>query len=162
MRVVSTILAILVPLALSGCGEPPLDGFEWTVTLTGTEDLCNAEPVGYQETMTYRLDFVEGESGRVDVAIGPDVFASGGIEGCRIDYQSVVYQDERDGYPVRWFLTGTGYYHQGFGCETQLPDNIDWKTTEVIEIVETEHPDIPIGCTYTLDVEGSYVGEAGK
>ena len=152
-------LTLIAPLALAGCGDPPLDGFLWRVQLTGDEDLCNAEPVGFQETYNYRVTF---DGTYADLAIDADNFASGQIEGCQIFYESVVWGEDRDGFPIRWKIEGEAFYHQGFGCEQSLPENIDWKGTEVYEVVQSDHPDIPPGCTYTLLSEGTYVGEAGE
>jgi hypothetical protein len=145
-------------LAVSACGDPPLDGFVWDVTLTGEEDLCNDPVVGYQHTLQYFLTFPGGNS--VDLATGGSNFATGQIEGCSLFYESVVWGEPRDGFDIRWKITGEAIYQQSGGCETQLPENVDWKGTEVFEIIQSDHPEIPPGCTYTLSAEGVYVGQA--
>lgn len=152
-------LILLAPLALAACGGEDLVGFEWDVTLTGTVDLCNDPTIGYQEAFRYRLEFIEGGN-FVDLAIGPDNFASGQISGCEINYETVVWGETRDGYDLRWRMEGEALYQQAGGCGTQLPPNVDWKGTEVFTVVQSSNPNIPPGCTYTLDAEGTYVGPA--
>ena len=146
---------IASPVLLGACGGEALDGFEWDIKLTGT----NGNE--YTDDLRYRLSF-EPESAYVNLAIGPDNFASGQISGCRIDYESVVWGEPRDGFDVRWKIEGTATYQQSSGCDTQLPEGVDWKGEEVFVIVQSEHPDIPPGATYTVDTEGVYVGEAGQ
>jgi len=151
-------LGLLAPLARAACGDPPLDGFLWDVTLTGDEDLCNDPPSGYQETLRYLVTFRDGKY--ADIAVNGSTFGTGQIEGCNIFYESVVWGESRDGFGLRWRISGEAVYQQSGGCETQLPDNVDWKGTEVFEIIQSDHPEIPPGCTYTLLTEGVYVGQA--
>jgi len=146
---------LAAPLALTACGGDDEQGFEWDITLAGTDGN------EYQEELTYRLSFVP-DTAYVNLAIGEDGFASGQIAGCDITYQSVVWGEVRDGYEVRWRIDGQATYQQQSGCETQLPDGIDWEGTEVFEIVQSEHPEIPPGATYTVLTSGTYVGEVGQ
>jgi hypothetical protein len=150
-------LPLLAPMALAACGEPLLEGFVWDVALEGTEDLCNDPVIGYADQLSYRLVF---DGSAVDVAVGPDVFATGTVSGCEINYASVVFGETLDGFELRWRLDGFAVYHQGFGCETRLDDNIDWSGTEVFTVVQSDHPDIPTNCTYSVDIEGTYAGPA--
>jgi len=90
-------IALLAPLTLTACGEEEAVTFDWDVTLTGTVDLCNDPVVGYQENLTYRLDFIEGGN-FVDLAIGDDNFAGGQISGCDISYETVVWGEDKDGF----------------------------------------------------------------
>lgn len=146
---------LLVPLTLGACGGGDLDGFEWDVTVAGTGD----NP--YEQNLVYRLTFEEGTS-TVNLAIGAENFASGQISGCGITYQSVVWGELRDGFEVRWKLDGEATYQLNSGCETSLSEGLDWEGTEVFSIVQSDHPDIPTGATYTVDVQGTYLGEAGQ
>ena len=149
---------LLLALGLAACAEP-VEGFEWDITLTGAVDLCNAEPVGFEETYRYRLTF---EGSQTTLHIGPDAFASGAIAGCEISYQSVVWGEEKDGFEYRWVIDGQAFYRQSGGCDAQLPENVDWQGTEIYTILETTNPDIPPNCTYELTAEGVYVGPAAE
>ncbi|TVQ91656.1 MAG: hypothetical protein EA397_08580 [Deltaproteobacteria bacterium] len=148
-------LIALITLTSVACSES-LDGFEWDVTLTAIEDGCNPEPIGYQETLRYRIVF-EGANARLH--IGPNGFANGSLSGCSISYSSVTWGEEREDYTYRWVLSGQAAYRQSSGCDAQLPGpNIDWSGTETFTIVDTDDPDIPPGCEYVMEAEGVYLG----
>jgi hypothetical protein len=150
------LLALLTPL--TACSDP-VEGFEWDITLTGEVDLCNADPSPFQQVFRYRLTF---EGSKSTLHIGPDAFATGTIAGCRIDYRSVVWGEEKGGFEYRWVIDGSAFYRQASGCDAQLPDNVDWQGTEIYTILETTNPDIPPNCTYELSAEGVYVGPASR
>lgn len=151
-----TSLALLLLPLLASCGEEDLPGFLWQVSLSGAEDTCHDQLDDYTENLTYRLDF---EGSYVELAIDADRFATGTISGCDIAYESVVWQQAIDGYTVHWQLTGSARYRQG-GSSCSLGQGVDWFGTETFELVYSEHPDLETGCTYTLNVEGAYVGPA--
>lgn len=156
------MLRSLAPLALllaAGCNET-LDGFEWDVTLTAIEDGCNPEPIGYEETFRYRIVF---EGAQANLFLGPDGFATGALSGCSINYRSVPWGEERNGYIMRWVLEGTAFYRQASGCDAQLPSpNVDWSGTETFTILETDDPGIAPGCKYVMQAEGVYLGPVDR
>tara|TARA_B100001989_G_C24385421_1_gene386521 strand:- start:62 stop:547 length:486 start_codon:yes stop_codon:yes gene_type:complete len=147
---------LAAPLLLTACGGDEASGFAFDMVLAGTGD--NEE---YSENLEYLLTFVE-DSAQVNLAIGTENFASGQISGCQITYSSVVWGDERDGFEVRWRIDGKATYQLQSGCETQLPDGVDWDGEEVFVIVQSDHPEIPPGSTYTLLTSGNYKGEVGQ
>jgi hypothetical protein len=64
---------------------------------------------------------------------------------------------------VRWQLSGEASWRQGPGqCDSSF-DNKDlhWEGTETFVIKGGDHPDIVIGCEYSMSVVGTYQGEAG-
>jgi len=142
-------------LALAGCEGEALEGFVWRVTALATVDTCHAEGEGvpYEESFDYRLVF---DGSYVELALGPDTFATGTISGCDIEYETVVWGQSVDGVSVRWQLFGEALFRQG-GSACNL-DGVDWEGTETFEIVSSEHPDIEPGCQYVLELEGHYVG----
>ena len=147
---------------MTGCAEEPAEGFVWDIDLVATIDGCNNPPIGYQESLDYRLVF---DSADVSLSIGEDEFATGTISGCQINYQTVVWGQERevDGqtYEVKWQLVGEALWRQG-GDTCNLPTGTDWIGTEVTTIVSSTDPNLEIGCEYTMETNGSYTGEAAN
>jgi len=141
-------------LWITGCETEGEQLYEWAIHLEGTVDECNAEPQGKIYEYDYQLSF-EGSS--VDLSLEGNTFASGQIAGCNISYSSVVWGDERDGYELRWQLTGEAVYRNG-GSSCNLDDSTDWLGTETYEILFSDHPDIEIGCQYIMSTQGSYKG----
>ncbi|MBN2799314.1 MAG: hypothetical protein JXX28_09230 [Deltaproteobacteria bacterium] len=143
---------------LVGCApEEPLDGFLWDVELSVLEDGClPAASADYTEQLPYRLVF---DGSYVDLAIGPDLFATGAISGCEIAYDSVVWGQNIDGYTVRWSLAGEATYRPG-GDACNLSAGTDWLGTETFTILSSDHPDIAPGCELVLHAQGAYAGEA--
>ncbi len=150
---------LLIPLM--ACEEEGLDpdSFNWEVTVTGIEDLCNpTDPQPYQETVVYSLFF---DGSITEILIGSENFASGIMTGCALEYDSPLVGERRgpnDEYWVKWQLTGEATLRQG-GESCDLDDGVDWHGTETFEIIETDDPDLQVGCTYTLDVTGTYKGQ---
>ena len=146
---------VLLGLMTTGCGDKAEPGFLWDVSTVVTGNYCFQAEDGWKEDFQYKLSF---EGAAVSLSIDDDQFASGTISGCQVVYHSVVYMEPRDGYELRWKLDGDAYYRQAGGCESFLDDNMDWQGTEVFTVVNSEHPDYPIGCTMELDVQGTYAG----
>ncbi len=148
------IAAIAGCTALFGCGETD-PGWAWDVTLTARNDDCNDPPVPYQETLEYVLSFDE------DLAILAQDgvrFATGTSALCTLDYASLTWVEEREGHRVEWMLRGSALHRQG-GTSCNLPPDLDWRGTETILILDSEHPDLAPGCRFTMDAEGVYLGE---
>ncbi len=154
--------ALLPILFLWACGpaEDTVDGFNWDLTVTGTQDLCNPQaPQGFQESYTYTLLF---DGSITELYIGDKTFAAGIISGCTLEYESPVVGERRgadDEFWIKWQLTGEAILRQGGGsCE--LEEGVDWSGIETFEVVETDDPSIEEGCTYELLVEGVYTGQS--
>jgi len=107
------------------------------------------------DTYTYGLVF---ESADVSIFIDGETFATGTRTGCQLNYQSAVWlEDDREGGLLRWQISGSATYETGAGS-CGLGDDIQWEGTETIEIIESEDPDVPAGCTYELLTEGTFNG----
>ena len=151
-------------LTLSGCGAKVVPGFVWDVKLVSVdEDTCHEEPVNFNGDleMEYTIQF-DGPRASLFVANSPgktaQVFAAGGISGCEINYESVVWGEEHDGYQIRWQLSGSALFRQS-GDACGLPANIDWQGTETFQIITSEDDNLPAGCGYTMGVEGAFAGQ---
>lgn len=156
MRGLNSIgLLLLAASLMPACGADDTQAFEWDINLNrdGSED--------WSDNLRYRLNFVPNTAS-VNLSIGDETFAKGTISGCSINYQSVVWGELRDGFEVRWKIDGEAIYQQNGGCETQLPEGVDWDGTEVFSIVLSDHPEIPVGATYTLTTQGTYAGQVGQ
>jgi len=157
MRCVMFLL--LFPLV--ACEEEGLDpdSFNWDVTVTGIEDRCNpSDPQPFQESVVYSLFF---DGGLTEILVGPDNFASGIMTGCALEYDTPVVGERRgpnEEFWVKWQLSGEALLRQG-GSSCELEDGVDWFGTETFEIIETDDPDLEVGCTYTLSVSGVYLGQ---
>ena len=161
------VLSILTPsilmlsLPLSGCGDSEEGAYQWEVEVTAITDLCNPAPVGYQETFTYSLYF---NGSATDLRIEGESFATGEISGCSLTYASPIIGETR-GDPdssiwVKWQLEGEATIRQG-GSACELEDGLDWEGTEVFEILSSDDTGLEEGCTYTMEVKGTYLGHDG-
>lgn len=149
------VAGLTIALCAPGCaGE--LTGSFWDLKVSDPVDTCNEPPVGYTDAvdMTYRLLF---DGPRVSLALGEDVFAAGGISGCDLTYQSVVWGEPKDGYDIKWQILGSAIFRPG-GSACDLPGGVDWEGTETFEIVASDHPDILAGCTYEITLTGAFTG----
>lgn len=161
VRALFVILSFSIVFTGTGCTEP-LEGFAWQVTVSGGEpgfDSCNiGSEQPYTETFTYALDF---DGANVDLGLLIDGtifgFADGNLSGCDVSYQSVVWQDQRDGGEVRWQLEGEASMRQG-GSTCNMDDGVDWVGFEEITVLDSTDPDVPPGCTYRMDATGTYDG----
>ncbi len=144
-------------LGASGCTDPNLVGHYWNLTLTGVDDGCTGQPANYTEKLEYRVK-IDGQD--IEVAVGPDVFATGAINGCFISYESVVWGEEigPDKTEVRWRLTGSATINTGTGS-CRPGNGTDWDGVELFEVVNSEDPSISPGCVYEIALSGKYQGE---
>ncbi|TNE90172.1 MAG: hypothetical protein EP330_08930 [Deltaproteobacteria bacterium] len=153
---------LLVISLLAGCGEP-LSGYAWEVTVNGGEpgfDSCNiGAETPYTETFDYVLDF-SGADVSLGLLQGGEVFgfASGTLSGCDVSYETVIWQEQREGGEVRWQLVGEASVRQG-GNDCNIADGLDWEGFEEITVIDSADPDVPPGCTYRMDATGTYSGE---
>ncbi len=151
----------LLLLPLAACEEDTLDpdSFNWEVTVTGVEDLCNpTDPQGFQQDFTYSLFF---DGSITTITIGDENFASGIMSGCSLEYDTPVVGERRgdnEEFWVKWQLTGEALLRQG-GSSCDIDEGLDWQGEETFELVETDDPSLSVGCTYTMAVEGTYLGQ---
>lgn len=151
----------LLMIPLMACEEEGLDpdSFNWEVTVTGIEDLCNpSDPQPYQETVTYSLFF---DGSITEIYIGDKSFAAGIMTGCSLEYDTPLVGERRgpnEEYWVKWQLTGEAVLRQG-GSSCELEEGVDWYGEETFEVIETDDPTLAVGCTYTMSVQGIYRGQ---
>ena len=143
-----------VPLwvTLVGCGGGDLPGHYWRLNATTGDDGCNTS-TQYAEEFDYRLEI---DVSTVSVAIGPDTFAEGQIDGCTVTYDSIVWTEVRPAGNIQWTLTGEATAQRGDGA---CGISTDWIGTETFLVLSSEDPAISPGCTYTLNLSGTYEGE---
>lgn len=151
MKSLCPTLSVLALLA--ACSDEELPGDRYTIDLTGIENTCTAAGAQYNETLDYRL---EVDTQDVALSIGEDLWAQGTADGCLITYSSIVWEDEVDGYNVRWQIFGSARVNEGGG--SGCVEEGDWEGEESFVVLGTDHPDIQPGCTYDLATSGSFVG----
>lgn len=149
---------LLGALMLSSCKNDDPPRYVWDIELHDATDTCNDPPVLYDGRSTFRYEIAFDQSD-VTVYIDDQPFATGNISGCDILYESTIWGEERDGYAIRWQLSGEAVYRQG-GTACELSNGTDWDGLETFTLVSSDHPDIPAGCTYSLQTTGSFVGKA--
>lgn len=143
-------LALTVGM-LSGCTPEAVPDVSYEVTVTGVTNGCTTDTSGYRETFQYDLFF---DNASVLIQVDDVPMATGEIVGCKIEYQTSVWLEDRDNDTyLRWQMTGDGAY-QGLagGC---VDDPYDWETTETITVTESTDPSIVAGCTYTMTANGN-------
>lgn len=139
-----------------GCAGADVRGHYFNLQAKGAQDDCTGASVNYAEKVGYRL-VLDGND--LEVAVDEDVFASGMLNGCSIQYESVIWADERDGFELRWQIHGAATVNIG-GAESCKPQNgTDWDGTEIFEVISSQDPAISPGCEYTLNMSGKYVEE---
>lgn len=148
---------LLLGLTATGC-TPAATGDVWQVLLVTASDECTGSTEPYQETYDYVLNFDGSDvTVAVDTRDGPVTFATGTLQGCHIDYASVLWEEYRDGDLIQWRIEGEAEWRAGgLGCN--LPQGTDWLGTETVIVATSEHPDVPTGCRYIMDSSGTYEG----
>lgn len=151
-------MLLLAYLACASGLDP--DAYHWEVHVVGADDGCHAEgeTVPYQQEFTYAL-YYDGSS--ATMKIDGDTFATGVVSGCTLNYESVETREDRgDGY-VRWILEGEALHQQeGASCGIEANEegqSLDWLGTETFTLLETDLPGYDTPCTYTMDVEGTFL-----
>jgi len=156
----SALLVFVAGACFGGCKQPPLPGDYFKVELRGEENLCTGNGADYSQSFEYRA---EVDANDLSLAIDDSVWATGTIDGCDLSYQSLAWSDYRkdsqgNELEIQWVIQGTAKVNlsgPGEGCV----ENGDWEGQEVFLITQSAHPDVPAGCTYTIDVAGSWEKE---
>jgi hypothetical protein len=147
---------ILVIATLAGCGNG-VDGHAWAIQVDDAHDDCHSPPEDYRGPL--QMDYVVTFDGAaVTLFFDDETFASGTIAGCAMNYESVVWDDAHNGFDVRWRLIGQSTWRTGEAGGCDLPEGTDWVGTETFEIIDSNEPELPEGCTYTIDLLGTYQG----
>ena len=133
--------------------SPPLEvDATWSVTVTGTETNCTQDQSGYIDNYQYDVVY---DGTRAKIYIDNSMFATGDLRGCSLQYKSAAYLEDSSGGRFTWDITGDADVQSaGGGC---VEDELDWKGTEVVTVLESENPSVEVGCTYTMSVEGTFV-----
>ena len=166
-RATASLLASLLGFAVACAPEEvPPDGV-WNVTVTSALNddgsgfdegsTCigdNEEIATYQASYTYQV-YYDGDAFLMD--IDGQAFAEGIRTGCSKSYESAVWLEDRPTGLVTWRIVGEASYRgaQG-GCDERFVGNEDWNGTETIEVINSEDESVPVGCTYKLDVVGTW------
>ncbi len=144
------------PLLTMGCQEEALPGHEYRIEATGLENGCTDAPANLSERFTYRV-VVDGSN--VELAVGPDVFATGFMDGCVLTYESVVWEERYSGGEISWQLYGDAVVEiPGSDCgdPDELAGGLDWGGSETFILKSsTEEAEMSPGCEYTSTLAGT-------
>ena len=142
----------LVLFSFACSSETPDD--VWSVNVTGLETTCVESEEGYQSSHNYELYYTGSE---FNLDVDGEWFATGQVRGCTFEYESVVYLDEAADGLFRWQITGTAQArNRAGGCNDTIPEGFDWSGTETLTVVSSDADSIEEGCTYEMQVEGTY------
>jgi hypothetical protein len=151
---------------LAACTVPiPEPDARWDVVVRGYSTDCSIDKdvLEYEESYTYEVSWPHKEDGDVtttEIRISGEPFATGTTSGCTIEYVSPTWLDEREQGYLKWGLVGIADQQQGAGgCE--IEKGFDWYGTETITVEESTTTEIETGCTYTMTVEGQFLGGGG-
>jgi hypothetical protein len=149
--------SLVVVAAVGGAGcKPVLPGAYWNVEQSMVEDLCNPTPIPADGSYEYRVIYDVQD---ITLAIGEDEFAHGTVSGCNLQYQTVVWPEDREEYKIAWQMSGSAVVTKGGGDGCSVEGGGDWAGTEVFTIVTSEDPELSPGCTYTVEMTGTFVEE---
>jgi hypothetical protein len=158
--------SLLGSALLAACKVPlPEPDARWDVTVRGNTTTCSIEKdvLEYEKSYTYEVSWPNKEDGDVtttEIRIDGEPFATGQTAGCSIEYASPTWLDEREQGFIKWGLVGIAEQQQGAGgCE--IEKEFDWYGSETITVEESTDTSIPEGCTYTMTVEGQFLGGGG-
>jgi hypothetical protein len=151
LRSIGTVVSVL---GASACGGGDLPGNYYAVDVAGAANSCTGDGSSYTESYEYRL---EVDVQDVKLSIGEDLWAAGSADGCLVTYESIVWEEPIDDYVVKWQIQGQARVNTGGG--SGCVEGGDWEGTESFVILVSDHPDIAAGCTYDLDVTGTWIQE---
>jgi hypothetical protein len=158
------LVGLMAFVVACGPEEVPPDG-AWNVTIssalneteTGIDSTCigdNEEVATYQASYLYQL-YYDGDA--VSIDIDGQAFAEGIRTGCGLNYESAIWLEERPTGLVTWRIVGEASYRGAEGgCDERFEGGEDWNGMETIEVINSEDETIVPGCTYNLDVVGTW------
>lgn len=139
---------------LGGCGSEELPGHYWNLVVKGSDNQCTGGGANFNQEYQYRVLFAGND---ITVAIEDDIFATGTVDGCLLNYSSLVWSSFRDNHEIQWQIVGSAYVNAGGGGG--CVESTDWQGTETFVITTSEHPDVSAGCTYDTELTGAFVKE---
>ncbi len=145
---------LFLVLGAVACGGSDLPGNYYNVDVNGASNTCTGDGSNYSDRFEYRL---EVDVQDVKLSIGEDLWATGAADGCLVTYESIVWEEPIDDYLVKWQIQGVARVNTGGG--SGCVEDGDWEGTESFVILVSDHPDIAAGCTYDLDVTGTWLQE---
>jgi hypothetical protein len=106
----------------------------------------------YADNLEYRVSLDINDA---TLSIGPDVFGTGTLDACGLTYSSLVWTSYRDNQEITWQILGDARidFDGGDGCADA---GTDWVGTETFVVLTSNADDVSAGCTYTVDVTGSF------
>lgn len=145
---------MILIIAILSCSKQRIPDAAWNVEITGIETTCVDSLEGYQDSFIYEAYF-EGSS--VELDISGQSFAVGQRRGCILEYTSATYLEESDNGSFRWNIQGAAESQTDAGGCPDIPDGKDWIGTETLMVVDSDNESIDSGCTYTMEVFGTYL-----
>ncbi|MEZ4235715.1 MAG: hypothetical protein R3F59_06040 [Myxococcota bacterium] len=147
---------LLLPLLAiaAGCGGQELPGQYYDVSVDGQDNQCTGNAPNYHEEYEFRL-VIDGND--IQLAVGPDIFATGTIGACDISYSSLAWSSYRDGNEIQWEILGQAKINVGAGGG--CVNGKDWEGLETYLVTNSAHPDVSSGCTYDVAVTGTWTHE---
>ncbi len=151
-----SMTALSALCVLSACSKDEVVGHYWDVTASGVGDTCTGSPANYKESFEYRV-VIDGQE--ADLAVGPNIFASGSMNGLMFVYDSVIWTEDRGDFEISWQIHGLAAINQGGSGAGKLENGTDWDGEEIFEVISSSDPAVSPGCTYTLALAGKYLRE---
>jgi len=155
---------MLLYFTLFGCRDEPIPDGTWQVTITpedidgdgfSTNNCTEDEDAGIVEKHDYSL-FYTGS--KMEIKMGEELFATGEWRGCYHEYNSSIYLEESPQGDFRWTIAGRADAQGAAGgCDTLLPDELDWSGYEILTVVSSENESVTEECYYEMKVEGVFV-----
>ncbi|MFT4626343.1 MAG: hypothetical protein ACI8PZ_005020 [Myxococcota bacterium] len=153
-RAVRCLSGLVVAALCTACsGEEDLPGEYFDLVAVGDENSCTGEDANLEEKFEYRV-VLDGNT--AEIAIGPDIFATGRLEGCLLVYESVVWEEARDGGEIAWQIVGSATVNIDDACPPPVKDE-DWVGREDFEIVSADDSvGLAPGCSYSTMLKGRH------
>lgn len=150
------VFALIALLACTEESQVPEDALWYDVNVTGVDTTCalteEQMSAGYTDAFVYAVA-LDGSS--ATLYIEDQVFASGTVSGCNLDYQTVTIGEERPEGNLKWQIYGSAKIDGSAGSDACVEGDDAWLGTEYFEIVESEDEAIEVGCTYNMETTGT-------
>ena len=147
---------------LFACKETIEPSAVWEVEVTGigSSNPCVESTEGFQKTYQYAL-YYDGTFAEIKVKDEDSIdfvfFATGEQRGYSLRYESPVYLEEATEGDFNWQIIGDAFTETNGSGSENVPDGYDWAGTELLTVLNSDHPNVPENCTYEMDVLGTLV-----